>query len=400
MLERVMIVTGESSGELYGSLLAAALKERNPGIRLSGVGGERMRAAGVELLSGIAGVFGIVEAVGAYRRVRETFRRVCAALRSFRPQVLVLIDYPDFNMRVAREAKREGIRILYYVSPQVWAWRGKRVRALRDFVDRMAVLFPFEERLYTEAGVPCEFVGHPVMDEIGERLKGAGYGIGDIGKPELRRAFREGAGMDPERPVAVLMPGSRPHEIGKLLPLMEGVVVDMGKRYPGYQVAVPVAPNLDGAAVSAMRERLERTGHPALFFTSDAVGALLSADAAVIASGTSTLQAALLGVPMVVVYKLSPLTYCIGRLLVRVRHISLANILLDKSVADDSGIRVRELLQGDAEEGSVMEELGRIVDNASCREEMQAQLEKVRRLFLGKRASLRTAELVEELSGR
>lgn len=400
MLERVMIITGESSGELYGSFLAAALKERNPGIRLCGVGGERMRAAGVELFAGIAGVFGIVEAVGAYRRVRETFRRVCAALRSFQPQVLVLIDYPDFNMRVAREAKREGIRVLYYVSPQVWAWRRKRVRVLRDLVDRMAVLFPFEERLYTEAGVPCAFVGHPVMDEIEERIRAAGYATGDIGTQEIRKAFRKGQGMDPERPVVVLMPGSRPHETGKLLPVMAGVAAEIGKRFPGCQVAVPVAPNLDRAAESAMRDGLEKVGHPALFFTTDTVGTLLAADAAVIASGTSTLQAALLGVPLVVVYKLSPLTYFIGKLLVQVRHISLVNILLDKSAAGDSGLRIRELLQGDADEGHVMEELGRIIGNVSFREEMLTQLEKVRRLFLGKKASLRTAEMVEELAGR
>lgn len=399
MLERVMIITGESSGELYGSFLAAALRERNPGIRLSGVGGERMRSAGVELLSGIAGAFGIVEAVGAYRRVRETFRKVCEALRSFRPQVLVLIDYPDFNMRVAREAKREGIRILYYVSPQVWAWRGKRVKVLGELVDRMAVLFPFEEQLYTEAGVPCEFVGHPAMDEIGETVRSAGYGVGDIGRQEVRRTFRKDRGMDPGRPVLVLMPGSRSHEIGRLLPVMAEVTREMGRRYPDYQVAVPVAPNLDGAAESAIRSSLEGAGHPALFFTRDAVRTLLAADSAVIASGTSTLQAALLGVPMVVVYKLSPLTYWLGRLLVQVRHISLVNILLDKSVADDSGLRIGELLQGKAGRERVMEELGGIIGNASRREEMLAQLEKVRRLFLGKSASLRTAEMVEDLAG-
>ncbi|MGO9013463.1 MAG: lipid-A-disaccharide synthase [Dissulfurispiraceae bacterium] len=385
MLERIMIIAGESSGELYGALLAKMLLSRNPGLRISGVGGERMESAGVELISVISSSFGLIEAIRTFGKIKKTFKKIVAALTSFAPQVVVLIDYPDFNIPVAREAKRRGIKVLYYVSPQVWAWRIGRVATIGKLVDAMAVILPFEAELYRSTGIPCEFVGHPVMDEI------AGVaGNSDSIKAEL--------GLQPDRPVMALMPGSRPHEVQKLLPLMAAAAAAMKERSPEYQFVMPVAPNLGTEALSVMTNELKEFDPHSLVITDQAVKALLSADIALIASGTATLQAALLGVPMVVLYKLSAFTYFVGKLVVKVNYVSLANILLDKSVRDDSGLRIRELLQGAANKKNIMEELVHLSDSQEYRNAMISQMEKVRAFFLNRNASLRVAEMVEQLS--
>jgi lipid-A-disaccharide synthase len=387
MLERVMIIAGESSGELYGALLAKALRSRNPGLRISGVGGERMESAGVELISVIASSFGLVEAIRTFGKIKKTFKKIVAALTSFDPQVVVLIDYPDFNIPVARQAKKRGLKVLYYVSPQVWAWRIKRIATIGKLVDAMAVILPFEADLYRSAGIPCEFVGHPVMDEIA----GVTGNSGSI-KAEL--------GLHPDRPVMVLMPGSRPHEVQKLLPLMAEAAAAMKERFPGYQFVMPLAPNLSSGVLSVMSNELKGFDLHSLVITDHAVKALLSADLAIIASGTATLQAALLGVPMVVLYKLSPFTYFVGKLVVKVNHVSLVNILLDKSVRDDSGFRIRELLQGAANKKNIVEELARLSDSQGYKNAMLSQMEKVRAFFLNRNASLRVAEMVEQLADK
>ena len=384
MLERIMIIAGESSGELYGALLAKALRSRNPGLRIAGVGGERMESAGVELISVIASSFGLIEAIKTFGKIKKTFKKIVAALTSFAPQVVVLIDYPDFNIPVAREAKKRGIKVLYYVSPQVWAWRTKRVATISKLVDAMAVILPFEADLYRGTGIPCEFVGHPVMDEI------AGVaGNSNSIKAEL--------GLHPDRPVMALMPGSRPHEVQKLLPVMAEAAAAMKERFPGYQFVVPVAPNLSTEALSVISDELKEFDLHSLVITDHAVKALLSADIALIASGTATLQAALLGVPMVVLYKLSPFTYFVGKLVVKVSHVSLVNILLDKSVRDSSGPRIRELLQGAANKENIMEELARLSESQEYKDAMISQMEKVRAFFLNRNASLRVAEMVESM---
>jgi len=394
-----MIIAGESSGELYGALLAKALLSRNPGLRIAGVGGERMDSAGVELISVIASSFGLVEAIRTFGKIKKTFKKIVAALTSFAPQVVVLIDYPDFNIPVAREAKKRGIKVLYYVSPQVWAWRIKRVETIGKLVDAMAVILPFEAELYRGTGIPCEFVGHPVMDEIADFKIGTHpifsfeeekMGCVPILKSEL--------GLYPDRPVMALMPGSRPHEVQKLLPVMAEAAAAMKERFPGYQFVLPVAPNLSAEALSVMSNSLKEFDLQSLVITDQAVKALLSADVALIASGTATLQAALLGVPMVVLYKLSPFTYFVGKLVVKVSHVALVNILLDKSVRDDSGLRIRELLQGAANKKNIMEELSRLSDSQEYRNAMISQMEKVRAFFLNRNASLRVAEMVERLN--
>lgn len=378
MSDSVMIVTGESSGELYGSLLARSLQRRLPGLSIKGIGGERMKAAGVTLISGISGAFGLTEVISSLGTLRATFNEAVGVLRTDRPAVLVLIDYPDFNLRLAREAKKNGIKILYYVSPQVWAWRKKRVRKIAALVDRMAVILPFEEAIYSKTGLKAEFVGHPVRDEI-EEMKASGG-----------KATRTALGLTEDQPLLSLLPGSRHNEIRRLLPVVTEVVREVRKEFSDFQFCVPFAPNTDMEYYAGELEELRKMG--VVINHGESLRTLSVSDVAVVASGTASLQAVFLGVPAVVMYKLFPLTYWLGKMIVRVKHISLVNILSDREV-------VRELLQRDVTSRNIVAEMRKILKDGSYRNEMLDSYEKVNRMFAGKRASDRVAEIVMEMAG-
>ncbi|MEW6419395.1 MAG: lipid-A-disaccharide synthase [Nitrospirota bacterium] len=398
-MNTVMIVTGESSGELYGSLLAKELRNKWPDVHIIGVGGERMNKAGVELVSNISDAFGIVEVVSAYRKVKATFNKTVDVIEKLRPVVIVLIDYPDFNIKVAKAAKAFGIKILYYVSPQVWAWRKGRVKKIANIVDRMAVILPFEENIYRKAGVTCEFVGHPILEEIdavlGSEVRG-GFEGGYTPNPELRAYFKATLGLDTNRPLLSLLPGSRPHELNRLLPLMIDVVrqfksdpeINSGK---DYQFCMPLAPNTDESRYIHHMELLKQDG--VVIKKGESVKVLAASDLAVVASGTATLQTAFLEVPMVVVYKLSPFTYQLGKRVVRVKHITLVNILSGREV-------VKELLQEKANSKEVINELKKIMFVSDYREGMIKHYRKIKEPFLGKCASERVAEIVMEMAER
>ncbi len=387
LMKTVMIVAGESSGELYGSLFADAVKSRWPDVRLVGIGGERMRAAGVELLSGIAGSFGITELLLSLKRVRESFRKAVKALNEISPEVVVLIDYPDFNFRLARVAKKRGLKVLYYVSPHVWAWRGGRVKTMGEIADRVAVILPFEEKIYTEAGVPCEFVGHPIMEEIEayERMRDADN---TPSNPPLR--LRGGRGSYGDSPLIALLPGSRPNELRTLLPVFIGLVRALKEELPHCRFLIPLAPNIEFEKFSEYLAALEKEGVE--FRKGRATETLASSDVAVIASGTASLQAALLGVPMVVVYKLSPLTYLIGKSLLKVAHISLVNIISGREV-------VPELIQHEASVNNIVKECLKILYDDTWRTSMLSSFRAVREAFSGRKPSLRVAEMVGEMAG-
>lgn len=377
-----MIVTGESSGELYGALLAGALKSIWPDIKVFGVGGERMKQAGVELFAGIAGAFGFVEAVASYSAVKNTFNKTADMMRKLSPAVVVLIDYPDFNLRVARLARSYGIQVLYYVSPQVWAWRRGRVKTIAGLAERMAVILPFEEKIYKDAGIPCEFVGHPVMDEINSLLF----------EKMVTNLDTRGGLLPPDvtRPVLALLPGSRSNELKRLLPVMLGVLGKFKKEFPDYEFVMPLAPNVDTGKYQVYIDKFRQEG---VKVTKDAaVPALFASDVAVIASGTAALQAAFLEKPMVVVYRVSPLSYHIARLIVNVKYITLANLLLDKEA-------VPELIQDRANPENIMSELRTLIHDNRRRERMLGDLKRVKAMFSGKKPSMRVAEMVGEMAG-
>ena len=372
-----MIVAGETSGELYGALLAMSLKKRMPDIRIIGVGGERMQQAGVEIISRISSAFGLAEAISSLKTIRKTYADAVNALQMHKPDVLVLIDYPDFNLKLAAEARKNHIKVLYYVSPQVWAWRKKRVTKIARLVDRMAVVLPFEEELYKKVGLPCEFVGHPVYDEIRNL-------------PIEKDALKAALGLEKGRPLLSLLPGSRPHELERLLQLMLDVVREFKKEHANYQFCMPFAPNTDMEKYSPILRLFKEEG--VTVTKGESLRTLAASEIAVIASGTATLQAALLGVPLVVVYKLFPLTYWIGRMIVKVKHISLVNILSGREV-------VKELLQSEATTLNIVHELGKILSGGSHTKRMMDAYARIRDIYSSQNASERVADMLEEMAG-
>jgi lipid-A-disaccharide synthase len=403
-MSTVVIVTGESSGELYGSLLAEELKQLKPDIHVMGVGGTRMREAGVEIISPISHAFGLIEAVSAYRKIREAFQKTVKAVNTKRPEVIVLIDYPDFNLKLAQKVKKTGVKILYYVSPQVWAWRKRRVNKIARLVDRMAVILPFEEKIYQDKGVQCEFVGHPVMEEIqavlqaeteatptvNHSLTREGIGEGLPITPDVRSHYKTLLGLDPEKSLLSLLPGSRPHELDRLMPVMLEAVRLFKSTFGDFQICIPLAPNTDTSRYGSSIDLLEK--ERVHIKKGESVQVLAASDLAVVASGTATLQAALLEVPMVVIYRLSPITFFLGKLIVDVKHISLVNILSENEV-------VRELLQNMANPEEILNELSRILNDVGYREAMIAQYREIKKQFSGKGPSKRVARIVAEMAG-
>jgi lipid-A-disaccharide synthase len=371
-----MIVAGESSGELYGSLLARELKKAWPDIGLMGAGGRRMKEAGVEVFSGVTGALGLTEALHAYRAFKETFRKTVRILKEDPPDVVVLIDYPEFNLRLAAEAKKLGIKVLYYVSPQVWAWRRGRVKTLAEVSDGIAVVLPFEAESFRDSGLHCEFVGHPIMDDI-ESF------------PAGKDKSKEALGLE-DRPYVALLPGSRGNELKRLLPVIGGMVRMFKEKYPDHGLVMPLAPNIDRGAYREHFDGLEREG--VMITDKSAVLALSASEAAVIASGTATLQATFLETPTVVIYRVFPLTYYVAKIVLNVDYIAITNLILNKPA-------LPELIQGRANPEEIMKELGSLLSVGERRDRMIEDLRAVKGLYDGKRPSKRVAEMVGEMSG-
>jgi lipid-A-disaccharide synthase len=399
-MNTIMIVAGESSGELYGSLLASALKSKWPDVNIIGVGGEKMNKAGVQLISSISDAFGLVEVVSAYRKVKAAFGKAAEAVKKFMPDVLVLIDYPDFNIKLARIAKSLGIKILYYVSPQVWAWRKGRVKKIAGIVDRMAVILPFEESIYRKAGVICEFVGHPILEDIGSVLKSTVISQQSFSNnppvPLLEKVgkgrFKAALGLSQDKPLLSLLPGSRPSELDRHLPLMIDLVgqIKNDPEINDYQFCIPLALNTDEKRYSSHLEALRQEG--VTLKKGESVRVLAASDMAVVASGTATLQTAFLEVPMVVIYKLSPVTYQLGKMILDVKYISLVNILSGREV-------VTELLQNSANSKNIIKGLKKITFDTNYRKEMLSYYRLIKEPFSDKRASQRVAEIIMEMAG-
>ena len=367
---RLLISCGEPSGELYGSELVRHLRPELPGLDVFGLGGDRLEAEGAALVAHVRelAVVGLLEVVRHLRRFRQVFRGVLREVDRRRPDLAVLVDYPDFNFRLAAALHRRGIPVVYYVSPQVWAWRPGRLRAMRTWVRHAMVIFPFEEAVYRDAGIPVTFVGHPLVDLVQPAAD--------------RRSFLEGAGLDPARPVVGLLPGSRPQEVAHNLPPLEGAVAILARRRPDLQFLLAVAPSLDGGGL----ERRLRSS-PVRLVPNAAHAVLGASTVAVVASGTATVEAALLGTPMVVVYRLSPLTYALGRPFVKVSRFAMVNLIAGRSV-------VPEIIQGDFTPARVAAETTRLLDDDGSRDEMRAGLADVRRLLGAPGASRRAARII------
>ena len=340
----VMIVAGEASGDLHGAALCAALGRLAPGTRVFGMGGERMRAAGAELLADVsrsAGV-GSTEVVGSVPALYRVFRQLRAVVERERPSVLVLVDFPEFNLRLARVARRVGVPAVYYVPPQIWVWRGWRIRSIRRLVSLVLAVFPFERALYQDAGVPVEFVGHPILDALADAPS----------RDEARRAL----GLDPAALVIGLLPGSRHGEAATLIPLMTAAAARLRALRPDTRFLLAQAPTLEDGFV-----RHAVAADPGIRIVRDATHAVMrAADVLLVASGTATLEAGLLGTPMVVCYRVSRLSEALARLFVRVPWINLVNLTLGRAVVPE--LRLRHEMTVDR----LVEEARRLLDDPAA----------------------------------
>ncbi|HXH07748.1 MAG TPA: lipid-A-disaccharide synthase, partial [Vicinamibacterales bacterium] len=317
---KVCISCGEASGDLYAGALARELRALEPDVDIFGFGGQALRAAGARLVGDYRGlaVTGLVEAVGVLPRSYAMYRRLVAAARRDRPDVFVAVDFPDFNFRVAAAMRRLGVPTVYYVSPQLWAWRPGRMRTMRRLASLVLVIFPFEEPLYRAAGVPVAFVGHPLVD-----LARTG---GD------RSAFLHGLGLAADAPTVALLPGSRPNEVRAILPILLAAGRLIETAVPGAQFVLARAPSLAGELFAAAGGP---AGPPVTIVEGCTDEVLAAADVALVASGTATVQAALHERPMVIVYRVSPLTYRIGRPFVRVTTFGMVNLIAGRRVVPE-----------------------------------------------------------------
>ncbi len=368
--KRVLLVVGEASGDLHGSHLVRALRERDSALEISAVGGEALKREGAKIIFDVARIagMGLTELAGNLTSLWRAYSRVKKNLREQRPSLLILIDFPDFNLRVARVAKRLGVPVLYYISPQVWAWRKRRIAEIARLADRVAVVLPFEAPLYEQAGVKVEFVGHPLLD------------VAYASRPREETLAR--LGLDPSKQTIALLPGSRRREVAYHLPVMIEAAEILSREMALQFILV--------RASTVGRDSLERSLSGASVGVSlsdgDAYNVLHACDLAWTASGTATLETALMLRPMVIVYRLARMTYALARRLVRVDSIGMANIIAGEKV-------VPELIQDEVTAERIVAESRAILGDRVLRERMISKLSEVRAKLGAPGAAGRTADI-------
>jgi lipid-A-disaccharide synthase len=372
--KRVLIIAGEASGDLYGGKLVKAIHVVDSSVFFLGVGGLHMREAGVKLLWN-ADEIGVVGLPGVKRllTIMSVFRAVSTNLQRWRPDLVVLIDYPEFNLLVAGKAKKLGIPVMYYIGPQIWAWRSGRIKTIRRRVDRMVVILPFEERIYREGGVEVSFVGHPLLDVI--RVTNE--------KSLIRSRYSK----DRASRLVGLLPGSRINEISKLLPVMLDAAAALAKDIPDIHFLMPLAPTIRSHQIDHYLRGRELSLTVVENNTHEVIQVC---EMMIAASGTVTLEAAILGTPLVVVYKVNPLTYWLGKRLIKVQHVALANIVAGEAVAP-------ELIQHEANPEHIAREAIAILGDSDRQAWIRQRFAEVRDSVGKPGASARTAAIALEL---
>lgn len=370
----ILIVAGEASGDLHGANLARELKRREPGVVLLGAGGPRMKDAGVELLAETTrhAAVGIVEAFHHLHHYAKLYRQLQSVLKSRRPDAVVLIDFPDFNLRLAERVHDHGIPVVYYISPQVWAWRPGRIKQIRRVVSKMVVILDFEEKLYRDAGVPVAFVGHPLLDALKQ-----------VDREGLRKELRAGSG-----PLVGLLPGSRAKQFASLFPILLKAAGRIAGEVPGVRFVVACARGINPKAALDRRAKAPAPFEVVWDRTPEVLG---SADLVITASGTATLEAALYGVPMIVTYKVSNLSALTLGPLIRVKNYALVNIVAGREI-------MPEYYQFRAKPELIAKEAVSILTDSARRESMRRELAEVRRKLGEPGASRRAAEQVLEVA--
>jgi lipid-A-disaccharide synthase len=371
-LTRLLLSCGEASGDLYAGALTRELRALDSGIEVEGLGGPQFAAAGGRLIDDYRGfaVTGLTEALFKIPRAWATLRRLVEAAGARRPDALVAIDFPDFNFPLARRLKALGVPVVYYISPQIWAWRPGRLKTIAAIADRVLVIFPFEEKIYRDGGVPVEFVGHPLVDLA--RASGT------------REDIRGRLGLQIDAPTVAILPGSRPNEVSRILSGLIQAAILIRAREPGAQFLIARAPNLEDRLFDLARHA---AGVPIRIVDNRTDDVLAASDVALTASGTATIQAALHDTPMVIVYRLSPLTYMLGRPLVRLDTFGMVNLIAGETI-------VPELIQNAFTPEAVAQEAVAILMDWNRAARMREGLARVRARLGEPGASRRAAEAI------
>ncbi|MFI5252671.1 MAG: lipid-A-disaccharide synthase [Bacteroidota bacterium] len=367
---KVLMIAGEASGDLHGAGVVKELKKLDPSVSIFGIGGDKMEAAGMELIYHIRELsfMGFLEVIQHLPLIRSVEKSLSSLLKFRKPDIILLIDYPGFNLRFAKTAHEYGIKIVYYISPQVWAWNPGRVSKMKGVIDKMLVVFPFEVDIYRQKGIDVEFVGHPLLEVLAE--------------PQDRGGFFKRYGLDDKKPVVGLFPGSRKQEIERIFPPMIGAA-RMLLQQLGAQIVVGVAPSLDNAYVkSFIRDEglMQCINHA----TYDVMG---NVDIAIVTSGTATLETGYFRTPMIVVYKTSFVTYLIGRLLIEIKNIGLVNIVAGKEI-------VPELIQGDVTPDKLAKLAAKLLGDKRRLAEIASGLHVIRENLGAPGASKRVADVL------
>lgn len=375
-----MIITGEASGDMHGANLIRAMQEEAPGLRVCGMGGPELIACGMEILYDAArlSVVGLLEVFSHLGDIRAAMAVLEARLTSERPDLLILIDLPDFNLMMAKRAKKLGVPVFYYISPQVWAWRSGRVKKIKRLVDRMAVILPFEQEFYRQRGMEVDFVGHPLLDTVKTTTS--------------RREFLDRLGIKSgSRPVIGILPGSRVGEVRTMLPIFLAAARLLAAEVGSPVCLLPVAAALDDELLAA--SGLAGCDLEVHAIREDRYDLMAACDVVMAASGTVTLELAILGVPMVVSYRVSPLTHFLGRWLIKVKYASLVNLVAGERI-------VPELMQREATPEKINQALQTLLCEPGAAELMKEGLVRVVRQLGGQGASRRAALIALKLAGR
>ena len=370
---RLMMVAGEASGDRHGAHLIEALRAQSDSAwEVFGSGGAEMRAAGVETLVDIRelAIMGLPEIVRALPNFWRVFQQLRAAARERRPALVILVDWPEFNLRLAKALHRDGHRVIYYISPQVWAWRTYRIRAIRRTIERMLVILPFEKAFYESHGVEVDYVGHPLQ--------------GSLRVTEDRQAFCRRHGLDPDRPILAFLPGSRHSELRSILPPLLETIAALHQRHPAWQTVLPLAPTVGREAIPLLPELRMIEG--------ETINAVAAADLAIVASGTATLETALLGTPLIIVYRASTLNWRLFHPMIRVPYVGLPNLIAGRQIAP-------ELLQDELTVDRLQAEIEGLLGNPARLAEMRQDLAEVQQALGSGDASSRAAQRILQLLG-
>jgi len=373
-MSSILIVAGENSGEKHAANLVRRFKNFQPSIDFFGIGGKHMASQGVNLLHSVEdlSVVGVFELLTHLRRIRNIFRQIKKETVRRRPEAAVLVDSPDFNLRLAKHLKKLSIPVLYYIGPTVWAWRKKRLKTIKKNVKKMLLIFPFEENIYAEHGIPSAYVGHPLKERVKTTL--------------TREEFFSRYRLDPAKKLITLLPGSRKSEIRYHMPVLSQVIEKMSKN-ADVQFILPVAENITEAYVSSF---LGKNANPIKFLSDDGYEGIAFSDIALSSCGTANLEAALLGTPVVSFYRIQALTYFLGIPFMKIKNFSIVNILAGKKI-------VPELIQRKFTAENILEETHKIFASEEIRCEMKAEYEKIRFLLGDKIASENAARELDRM---